>query len=193
MLVNPRVRDELGEIHLVAPEDRITGPGATWTMAAFTHRNPNGSRFSDGSYGVLYAGNSLATAVAETAYHFEQFARDSADAPRRETMRVLVGHIDATFHDLESLAASRLARLLAPDSYDASRAFGRTLRDAGSNGLHYPSVRHQPGRCIAAFRPSVVGIFQQSRHLDYEWDGVRVRRYFDFQDEQWIPLASGQH
>ena len=31
-------------------------------MAAFTHLNPEGSRFSDGSYGVYYAAHTLATA-----------------------------------------------------------------------------------------------------------------------------------
>ncbi len=55
MLVNPRLRNEAGAIHLVPPEERVTGPGATWVMAPFTHFNPNGSRFSDGTYGVYYA------------------------------------------------------------------------------------------------------------------------------------------
>ena len=48
-LTNPRVRDEVGDIALVAPEDRVSGPGASYVMASFTHRNPKGSRFSDGS------------------------------------------------------------------------------------------------------------------------------------------------
>ncbi len=36
-------------------------------MAPFTHLNPKGSRFSDGSYGVYYAAKRLSTAIAETA------------------------------------------------------------------------------------------------------------------------------
>mgnify|MGYP003694332483 CR=1 FL=1 len=55
-LANPRLRDELGELQLVPPDERVSGPGATPVMAAFTHLNPEGSRFSDGSYGVYYAG-----------------------------------------------------------------------------------------------------------------------------------------
>ena len=47
-LANPRIRDEIGELALVAPEERVTGPGAMPVMAAFTHLNPEGSRFSDG-------------------------------------------------------------------------------------------------------------------------------------------------
>ncbi len=48
-LTNPRLRDEVGDIELVPPEDRICGPGTTAIMAAFTHLNPGGSRFSDGT------------------------------------------------------------------------------------------------------------------------------------------------
>jgi hypothetical protein len=189
MLVNPRLRDEIGEIRLVPPAERLRGPGATWVMAPFTHRNPAGSRFSDGSYGVLYAGKSLATAVAETAFHFARVARDSGDGPRREPMRVLVGRIDAAFHDVGSLAAGRRAPLLDPHSYVASRAFARGLRDAGSNGIHYPSVRHASGHCIAAFRPKAVGRLRQDRHLEYEWDGERISRYFDFHEDAWMTFA----
>ena len=56
-LTNPRLRDEVGDIRLVPPEGRVSGPGASVIMAAFTHLNPSGSRFSDGAYGVFYAAN----------------------------------------------------------------------------------------------------------------------------------------
>jgi hypothetical protein len=49
---NPRLRDELGELQLVPPAERASGPGPTLVMAAFTILNPEGSRLSDGSYGV---------------------------------------------------------------------------------------------------------------------------------------------
>ena len=90
-LTNPRVRDEIGDIALVPPDERVSGPGASTVMAAFTHLNPKGSRFSDGSFGVYYAAAALETAIAETVFHFEAFARDSADPPRSEDFRVLSG------------------------------------------------------------------------------------------------------
>ena len=83
-LTNPRVRDEVGEISLVPAAQRVTGPGASYVMASFTHINPKGSRFSDGSFGVYYAASALETAIAETVFHFEVFARDSNDPPRME-------------------------------------------------------------------------------------------------------------
>jgi len=60
-LTNPRVRDEIGEIALVAPDQRVSGPGAGYVMASFTHLNPKGSRFSDGTYGVYYAASGIET------------------------------------------------------------------------------------------------------------------------------------
>ena len=38
-LVNPRLRDAVGEIGLVSPERRVSGPNASWVMAPFTHLN----------------------------------------------------------------------------------------------------------------------------------------------------------
>jgi hypothetical protein len=189
MLVSPRMRDEVGVIRLVPVEDRVSGPGATWVMAPFTYLNPAGSRFSDGSYGVYYAGNSLATAVTEPAFRFARYARDSGDGPRREAMRVLVGKIDATFHDLDVVDSATYAALLDPNSYAASRPFAAVLRASGSNGIHYPSVRHAGGYCVAAFRPKAIGIPEQSRHLLYEWDGQRVGRYFDYHASAWVALG----
>lgn len=188
MLVNPRVRDAIGEIKLVPSEERASGPGASWVMAAFTHLNPAGSRFSDGSYGVYYAGDRLATAIAETAFHFARIAADSGDPPRRETMRVLSGAIDANLHDLAVLRPSVRGPLLDPASYAASQPYGAALRAAGSNGLHYPSVRYPDGNCVAVFRPKVVGIPRQTSHLVYDWDGTRVRRYFDGARGEWVAL-----
>jgi hypothetical protein len=51
-LANPRLRQEAGEISLVPREERVSGPGSSAIMAAFTHLNPLGSRFSSGAYGV---------------------------------------------------------------------------------------------------------------------------------------------
>ena len=53
-MTNDRIRDEIGEITLVPPDERLFGPGSGPIMAAFTHPNPEGSRFGDGSYGVFY-------------------------------------------------------------------------------------------------------------------------------------------
>jgi hypothetical protein len=185
---NPRVRDAIGEIALVPPEDRVAGPGASYVMASFTHLNPMGSRFSDGTFGVYYAASDLETAVAETVFHFEAFARDAGDPARMEDMRVLVGEVAEDFEDVATLAADEQARILAPDDYAASRAFGRARREAGATGVAYPSVRRPVGACIGAFRPRAVGLPHQERHLKYRWNGERADRYFDYSSDTWIDL-----
>ncbi len=49
------------------------------------------------------------------------------------------------------------------------------MRDTGSHGLLYPSVRHakvEPdAECAAILRPPAVSIPIQGPHLRYVWDG----------------------
>jgi hypothetical protein len=187
-LTNPRIRDQIGEIRLVPLEERVSGPGASWVMASFTHLNPRGSRFSDGSYGVYYAAHELATAIKETVFHLNRFYAATADPPHAEDMRVLAGRIDARFHDLRGDPQWR--PYLDQDDYAASRKLGRRLRAQGSNGVVYPSVRRRGGQCLGAFRPKAVGIPAQGRHLQYYWDGQRISRYFDYGEERWVDLAA---
>jgi RES domain-containing protein len=187
-LTNPRIRDEVGEIHLVPPERRVSGPNSSWVMAPFTHVNVRGSRFSNGTYGVYYAARQLETAIRETAHHFARFAFDSDDPPRRENMRVLLGSIDHTFDDIFTLNEATKTAILDKDSYAHSRPFGADRRDKGSDGLLYPSVRHRGGQCVAAFWPDVISVPIQERHLSYEWDGQRIVRYFDYRSETWLHL-----
>lgn len=185
-LTNPRVRDEVGDIALVPPNDRVAGAGASYVMASFTHLNPKGSRFSDGSYGVYYAASEIETAIAETVFHFETFARDSGDPARMEDMRVLVGAIAEAFDDVAALAGPQRSQILDPASYTVARAFARDLRGVGANGVAYPSVRRYGGECIGAFKPRAVGLPHQERRLKYRWSGDRVDRYFDYLRDIWI-------
>jgi hypothetical protein len=169
----------------VPPERRVLGPNASWVMAPFTHVNPKGSRFSSGEYGLYYCAESLETAIAETVHHFELFARDSNDPPRSDKMRVLLGSVNRNLHDVGSLAAAEIARVMAPGSYAHSRAFGQKLRADGSDGVVYPSARRAGGECVGAFWPDVVGVPVQERHLEYHWNGARVDKYFDFSTDAW--------
>ena len=102
-LTNDRVQAEVGRLHLIPPEDRLAGPGTSAIMAAFTHLNPDGSRFSDGNYGVYYAGNTLETSIAETRYHREQFMLATDQPPMELDMRVYLTDLEAQLHDIRGL------------------------------------------------------------------------------------------
>lgn len=180
-LTNDRLREQAGDIRQVAPEDRITGPGSSPIMAAFTHIG-NPSRFSAGQYGVYYAGRALATAIAETRYHRQRFLQLTAEPSCEITLRVYVGQVLKPLHDLRAEAYAELHR---PGDYAPSQHFGARLRTQGSWGLLYRSVRDPGGECIAALRPPAVSIPHQGPHLRYVWDG-RLQRITDVLEvRQW--------
>lgn len=182
-LTNPRAREELGEIAVVPPEDRVSGPGATWVMAPFVHRRP--SRFGDGHHGVYYAARRRATAIAETCFHMGRFYAATAEAPLDVEMRVLASAVDDRFHDLRA-NPRRWAKELAPDDYGASQRLGADLRDAASRGVVYPSVRDPGGECLGAFTPRAVGLPATVGVLRYHWDGQRIARVFDYDAGAWL-------
>jgi hypothetical protein len=174
-LTNDRLRDEAGDIRLVAPEDRISGAGTTPIMAAFTHPNPDGSRFSDGSFGVYYAAESIDTAIAESRFHRERFMRFSAEPPMRLEMRAYYAKLRTELHDLRGQARAHPEWFDPdPEAYAPSQALGKRLRGAGSNGVVYPSVRRSGGECVGVFRPRAVAPVTQGPHFEFIWDGEAI-------------------
>ncbi|HVC63298.1 MAG TPA: RES family NAD+ phosphorylase [Acetobacteraceae bacterium] len=172
-LTNDRIRDAVGDIALVPPEERVGGPGASIVMAAFTHLNPDGSRFSDGSFGVFYAAADLATAVTETRHHRARFMRATSQPPMELDMRVYVVDLDGELHDIGGLRQA-MAAVYDPDDYAPGQALARRLRAAGSSGIVYDSVRRAGGACAAVFRPRCLTNPRQERHLCYVWDGRTI-------------------
>lgn len=171
-LTNDRIRTEIGELNLVDKEDRVFGPGTGAIMAAFTHANPHGSRFSDGSYGVYYCAKELKTGVAETSFHLAQRLRLENEPPQERQMRVYAASLAAEMIELKSRKAH--PDLLDPDDYGASREFGRQLKDMRAWGLIYPSLRRARGHCAGVFRPKALVNCVQAGHLAYHWDGESI-------------------
>lgn len=177
-LTNPRLRDEAGDIRLVPEEDRVSGPGTSVVMAAFTHLNPAGSRFSDGSYGVFYAARELETAIAETSFHRERFMRATQQSRMEIDMRVYAVDLDGRLHDLRGRAAS-FPLAYSRDTYGPSQQLAKRLRDEGSDGLAYDGVRRDRGECAGVFRPRLLSSARQERHLCYVWDGDRIATVYE--------------
>lgn len=175
MKTNPRVIESIGNLDLVPPGRRVSGPGASYLMAPFTHvSSDRPSRFSDGTFGVLYAGRTFTTALFETIHHHARFMAATAEAAGwTSQFREIVLDIDATLHDVRGSDA-KFARLRDRDDYAVPQVFGRNLRAAGSDGVAYPSVRHDGGECAGLFWPDVARNPRQGKHLDYHWDGARV-------------------
>ncbi len=160
----------------LAPEDRRTGPGSSYLMAPFLRRPVSPSRFSDGTFGVLYAAERERTAIAETRFHQGAFL-SAVDAPEQVLeMRVLRLTVSGTFPDIRGLDA---AALLQPDDYSAGQAFGMRLATSGAPGLVYPSVREPGGACVAVFRPRVLSSCDVARTLHYKWDGRAIAEVYE--------------
>lgn len=186
MKTNPRLMETIGNLDLVPPSRRVSGPGASYLMAPFTHVSTDRpSRFTDGGYGVLYVGKAFETALLETIHHHARFMAATAQpAGWTSQFREIVLDIDASLHDLRTL--DRADPVLHPDDYSASQALGAALRGQGADGVVYPSIRHPGGECSGLFHPDRASLPTQGRHLDYHWDGQRVDLYRDLTSrETW--------
>lgn len=177
---NPRLMETIGNLDLVPAERRVSGPGASWLMAPFTHVSPDRpSRFSDGSFGVLYVGDRFEVALLETIHHHARFMLATTQPPGwTSQFREIVLEVDAELHDIRLLGAEA-APVLDPADYAASQALGIGLRALGSAGIAYPSVRCHGGECAGLFYPDGASHPVQGRHLDYHWNGERVDLYRD--------------
>lgn len=176
---NPRIVEVIGQLSLVPPERRVSGSGASYVMAPFTHVSPNwAGRFHDGTFGAYYAAKNAETALAETMHHRSEIYRASEEEPGWFSQyRELIGKVDHRFHDLTD--REDYAECLAPDDYAAPQTLARDLRQSGSSGILYPSVRHEGGLCLAAFWPDVIGIPVQGRHFAYHFNGEFIDMYRD--------------
>lgn len=177
-LTNDRLRDEVGDLSLVPADERVSGPGTTAVMAAFTHLNREGSRFSDGSYGVYYAAKDMETAIAETAFHRARFLARTAEPAGEIDMRTYLADLKSDFFELRGYGR-RKPHLMDPDSYAASQVFAGRKRAEGVNGIVFDSVRREGGQCVAVFKPKVVGSCRQGPHICYIWDGASVMGWYE--------------
>lgn len=145
-------------------------------------RIPMPSRFSDGSYGVLYAANSLLTAVRETAYHLEQIFSDG-QVPESEHRRVrLALRLRGSVYNARRTENPTIdARIYDANRYVASQAFGREVRKF-CDGIQYDSVRDPDGGvCVGAFHPRLVRSARIISTIGLIWNGDRFIEIHEIQ------------
>lgn len=128
---------------------------------------------------MYHAAHSLETAVAETAFHRARFLTATREPPIEIDMRSYAADIDVELQDIAD-RQDTVPELYDPDPtrYAAALRFARSLRDAGSNGILYSSVRDPGGECVAVFRPKVLQPAVQGPHLCYVWDGERISNVY---------------
>jgi RES domain-containing protein len=177
-LTNPRLLDQLGHIDLVNKADIPFGiNGCSYATAPFTHVNKDGSRFSNGSFGVLYLANDIDTAIAETKYHQQKMLM-AIKGVHYDTiiMRGLRCVFTATLTDstVTSLEAMSKSPIYHQTNYSEAQQFGAQQRKSAIEGIHYTSVRNPLTACYALFTPRCVEEIVQSSHYEYVWGGSSI-------------------
>ena len=173
----------------------VTGAGDT-VMAAFTHLNPEGSRFSDGSYGVYYAAHSLETAIAEVSHHRGVFLRRTHEPAIDVDMRLITASVEAELHDLleaegEAANTDRYAAVLDPDDYgswvelEEALAEADTDTDSGdTSGDDEPDLPGKPGE-----EPR--GGLKETRHVGAGRSEIGVDLLGDVLNSYGMEVVSG--
>lgn len=180
-MTNERLRQERGKVAIVAPKDWVSGPGSEYIMAPFTYRNPEGGRFSDGTYGVYYTAHTLETAIEEARHHRQVFMSRTKEGPMRLEMRVLTADLDGDLYDIRGMK-KKIAKVYSKTSYRASQALAHELMKDFSYGIAYDSVRHKGGQCAAVFRPTVLSHCRPERHMIFEWDGKEIEKVYELKE-----------
>ena len=168
-ITNDRLLDEAGDIARVLPEDRVSGHGTTPIMAAFTHIGIE-SRFTQGHYGVYYAGLTLETAVAESKFSRARLLSATNEPSQTLTMRCYRCSVDGKLVDLRDNP-----KVHTPNNFAHAQATAKKLRDKGEAGILYNSVRHPGGECIAALKPNLLKPpAVQAGHYQFLWNGKEI-------------------
>jgi len=175
-LTNARLRDEVGELQLVPENERQSGPGTTPIMASFTHLG-DGGRFDDGNYGVYYAAKDIETALAETRHHRECFLQRTNEPPIDIDMRSYASVINSELHDIRGMKTD-LSAVYDENSYIESQKLARNIRNEGSNGIVYESVRQEDGECVGIFRANIPQPVTQGSHYCFQWDGNSIHNTY---------------
>ncbi|PZX45700.1 RES domain-containing protein [Roseinatronobacter thiooxidans] len=130
-------------------------------------------RFSDGSFGLYYAGDSTEVAIAENL-HQARFMRATDNPPGwTSQFRELIGSIDADLND-----ATGRSNLLDPDDYHPSQVFGAERR-ASTVERHHLAPRPLPRRALhrgvlARYDPDPDA--RQAFRISLDWGNRRLRQ-----------------
>lgn len=185
---NPRIQQEYAARRKVRPEDLAGSDGNELVIASFAYSGP--SRFTDGSYGVYYAGFEHTTAIAESAYHTARFLAYTDTRATVVYKRVLTADIKGAYDDVRATPATDPIYDPDPEKYAAAQAYALALYAANAvDGIVYRSVRSANGTCVAAFRPRLIANCDTSGFLAYTYEAGRIADIFAIEPLTIEPLG----
>ena len=169
-----------GDLAAQDPARILFGPGAGWINACFLAPRPG--RFSTARQGAFYAARELETSVAEVKHHLEaSYRKEGIGEPQDLEYRALRVHLEGAFHDLRAKPRTRApwAAVYDPAAYAASQALAGRLREAGSRGILWQSLRRAGGECCAVFDPGTLRACRHDTYLTFRWNGREVAQVYE--------------
>lgn len=170
-------------------EDRFHGSGAALVLPSFTFLNLtlSGSRFSSNQFGAYYAGKTLETAIAETSHHRSRFMSDTRQPAQELDQRLILADISGMLHDIRNMQ-EEFATIYDTNDYSHSQSFAAKLRQEGSSGIAYKSVRLPGGENVAILSPRVISNARQDKAITLQWNGARITGYYEKRGFRGIEL-----
>ena len=145
--------------------------GNTHINAAFTYTRKGGNRFNDENRGAWYCSWDTMTSIAEVAFHKTRELRFIGLFEETARYVELLADFIGEYPDITD---ERDHPALDPDpaiGYPRGQALAERLRRDGHDGLIYPSVRHDQGRCLVAFEPTAIRNVRPGASWDIVWSG----------------------
>ncbi len=174
-LTNPRLQNQMGNLNLLPTEQIPFGiAGCSYAYAPFTHINPDGSRFSDGSFGVLYLADKIDTAISEVLYHQHKTWRNISELHYDNIVMRGLKFIFST--DLIDLSSDADEAIHHTDDYTVARIVGNKCnkhyyrQESKEAGIQYNSVRKPGATCWALMSPKSITSVVQASHYEFIYD-----------------------
>lgn len=164
----------------VAREELLSesyGYGWTYVNAAFCYTRLTGNRFNGperGAWYATYGSEAVETAQSEISWHLTRELEATGVFENITDYRELIAGFTSAFHDLSGCQSEDFLHADSSTGYPAGQLLAAELRHQDANGVLYPSVRHDGGHCLAAFRPSLVQNVRQGDTWRFEWKGERT-------------------
>jgi hypothetical protein len=165
-----------GDRRIVASDDDYVGAHREYVLAPFAYRSA--TRFSDGTFGVLYASESQETSLREAAYWAQALYSDSKAPPQEVRRQYLTLRLVADpLADIRRFVSLEVDPLVYDrSSYAVSQRLGGELRSMYP-GLLYDSVRHDGGTNAGAFVPRIISDVRLEYEIGLVWNGSRFSEF----------------
>jgi hypothetical protein len=166
------------QYHSPAPVIHRPFEEAEWFNAiGWPFQHWQGSRYSDGSFGVWYGADSVVASVYETACHWYHGVLLDAEGYAGEVVaierRVYNVACDALILDLRP-RVGEFPALLHKTDYTFTQQVGARLRREGHPGLITPSARYPQGLNYVVFNPATLSNPRVNCMLTYRLRGEHI-------------------